>query len=110
MDAAERFCDDGSDFVSNKQGEGGVAHETDAAASATANATGRKQRYDTSEEQKTKREKAIEIGKSISPTAHAPHEHCKRIGAEEETKKAYQDSLQLERAAAKRVAEIAQAA
>ena len=65
--------------------------------------------------------RAIEIGKSISQLrmrftnttqeseAKAPDEKSLDF-ADEETMKAYQDALELERAAAKRVAEIAEAA
>ena len=66
-------------------------------------------------------ERAIEIGKSISQlrmrlTSTAKASEAKVLDeksldfADEETKKAYQDALKLERAAAKRVAEIAEAA
>ena len=66
-------------------------------------------------------ERAIEIGKSISQirrrlTNTAKESEAKVLDeksldfADDETKKAYQDALKLERAAAKRVAEIAEAA
>ena len=66
-------------------------------------------------------ERAIEIGKSISQirrrlTNTAKESEAKVVDeksmdfADDETKKAYQDALKLERAAAKRVAEIAEAA
>ena len=64
-------------------------------------------------------ERAIEIGKSISQlriTNTAKESEAKVLDeksldfADEETKKAYQDALKLKRAAAKRVAEIAEAA
>ena len=66
-------------------------------------------------------ERAIEIGKSISQlrmplTSTAKESEAKVLDeksldfADEDTKKTYQDALKLERAAAKRVAEIAEAA
>ena len=87
---------------------------------ATADATGRGQRYDTSARQPSKK-RAMEIGKSISPsrmglTTTTKDSEAKVLDeksldfADEETKKAYQDALKLERAAAKRVTEIADTA
>ena len=64
-------------------------------------------------------ERAIEIGKSISQTRRrltAKESEAKVLDeesldfADDESKKSYQDALKLERAAAKRVAEIAEAA
>ena len=66
-------------------------------------------------------ERAIEIGKYISPIRRRPTNTAKESEAkvldeksldfaDDETKKAYQDALKLERAAAKRAAEIAEAA
>ena len=95
-----------------------LTHEADAKAAATADATGRSS--GTTQAQGS-RARAIDIGKSMSQlrmrfTSTARESKAKVLdaksldSADEETKKAHQHSLQLERAAAKRMAEIAQAA
>ena len=96
-----------------------LAHETDAAAAAAADATGRGSCA--AQAHGSRAGTAIEIGKSISElrmrlTNTAKESEAKVLDEkslefeDEETKKAYQDALKLERAAAKRVAEITEAA
>ena len=134
LDAAERAGDEGAakkiralcpELVSSDRGDGGVDLWISLTKQMQQLQQQQMQLVEAAVRQKRKaaeqEERAIEIEKSISQlrmrlTNTAKESEAKVLDeksldfADEETKKAYQDALMLERAAAKRVAEIAEAA